>query len=61
MTEEWYNVTIEISCVQTEKLKKLQTEVWRIRRMVQLMLDTADEEAVYQYGEVMSSVEKVGE
>lgn len=61
MTEEWYNVTIEISCVQTEKLKKLQTEVWRIRRMVQLMLDTADEEAVCQYGEVMSSVEKVGE
>ena len=58
---EFYNVTIEITCVETERLKKLQTEVWRIRRMVQLMLDTADEEAVYQYGEVMSSVEKVGE
>ena len=58
---EFYNVTIEITWVETEKLKKLQTEVWRIRRMVQLMLDTADEEALYRYGEVMSSVEKVGE
>ena len=58
---EVYNVTIEITCVETERLKKLQTEVWRIRRMVQLMLDIADEEAVYQYAGVMSSVEKVGE
>lgn len=58
---EFYNVTIEITCVETERLKKLQTEVWRIRRMVQLMLDIADEEAVYQYAGVMSSVEKVGE
>ena len=58
---EFYNVTIEITCVETERLKKLHTEVWRIRRMVQLMLDTADEEAVYQYAGVMSSVEKVGE
>ena len=58
---EFYNVTIEITCVETEKLKKLQAEVWRIRRMVQLMLDIADEEAVYQYAGVMSSVEKVGE
>ena len=58
---ESYNVTIEITCAETKKLEKLHDEVWRIRRMVQLMLDTADEEAVYHYGEVMSSVEKVGE
>ena len=41
---EWYDVKIEITCVETEKLKKLESEVWRIRRMVQLMLDTCDGE-----------------
>ena len=58
---EWYNVEIQISCVETEKLKKLQNEVWRIRRMVQLMLDTCDEDTVVQYGQIASSIEKVGE
>ena len=61
MDRSVFNVTFTIRSVQTEDPKKLEQEVWRIRRMVQLMLDTADEEAVYQYGEVMSSVEKVGE
>ena len=58
---EWYDVKIEITCVETEKLKKLENEVWRIRRMVQLMLDTCDDSIVVQYGQVGSSVTKVSE
>ena len=58
---ENYNVTIEISDVETEKLKRLEQEVWRIRRMIQLMLDTCDEDAVAWYGSVETSITKVGE
>ena len=61
MNTEFYNVTITISSVETEKLKRLEQEVWRIRRMVQLMLDICDEEAVFLYGQVESSVTRVGE
>ena len=61
MNTEFYDVTITIPSVETEKLKTLEREVWRIRRMVQLMLDTCDEEAVFQCGQVESSITKVME
>ncbi len=54
-----YNVTITIKSVQTEDPKKLEQEVWRIRRMIDLMLDMCDEDAVYLFGGVGTSMELV--
>ena len=58
---EWYDVKIEITCVETEKLKKLEQVVWGIRRMAQLMLDICDDSVVVQYGRIGGSVTKVSE
>jgi len=60
MTER-YNITIEISDVDTEKFRLLETEVWRIRRMVLLMLDTCDEDTVFMHGPVATSIKAVKE
>lgn len=54
-----FNLTITVKSVQTEDPKKLELEVWRIRRMVDLMLETADEEAVFLFGGVGTSMERV--
>ena len=54
-----YNVTITIKSVQTEDPKKLEQEVWRIRRMIDLMLHMCDEDAVYLFGGVGTSMELV--
>ena len=54
-----YNVTITIKSVQTEDPKKLEQEVWRIRRMIDLMFNMCDEDAVYLFEGVCTSVELV--
>ena len=54
-----YNVTITIKSVQTEDPKKLEQEVWRICSIINLMFNMCDEDAVYLFGGVCTSMELV--
>ena len=59
MSTSIVNVKFTIKSVQTEDLKKLEQEVWRLRRMIDLMLDTASDEAISVFGGVITSLERV--
>ena len=59
MDRNVFNVTFTIKSVQTEDPKKLEQEVWRLRRMIDLMLDTASDEAIFLHGGIGSSMERV--
>ena len=59
MDRSVFNVTFMIRSVQTEDSKKLEQEVWRIRRMIDLMLDTCSDEAVFLHGGIGSSTERI--
>lgn len=58
---EFYNVNITITCIECERFKKLEYEVWRFKKMIEMMVNTSDDDVVNQYGEIRSSITKVGE
>ena len=58
---ECYNLDIHISALETEDVRKMEDEIQKIRKMVQLMLDMCDEKAVVHYNYVLTSIEAVRE
>ena len=54
-----FDVKFTIKSAETEDVRKLEQEVWRIRRMIDLMLDTASDEAISVFGGVITSLERV--
>ena len=55
-----YNMTFTVRCCETSDVKKLENEMWRIRSMIVLMVDTADDAAIDQYAGIAASIERVG-
>lgn len=58
---EFYDVNITITCIESDRFRKLEYEVWRFKKMIEMMLNTSDDDVVNQYGEIRSSITKVGE
>ena len=59
MTE--YNVIITITSIETDSDEKLEKEVWRMRRMLELMAEISDPAAIKTFYSINSSIEAVKE
>ena len=57
MTTHWCKITFSIPCCETENKTKLRNEVYRIQRMIKLMLDTTDDSTVVSYGKIDSTMD----